>query len=299
MLHSDAASENSVSAPLQALAVLREVADHQWRFQQEWHTMLCVANGYDLERIIEFAVPKPLLDVHLARYRFALPHVGGKRILDMACGTGYGTQLLLVKGGAAEALGADIDPDAIRYAQMSYQQDALRYQQADACHLWTDEVFDVVVSFETIEHIPFPDRFLEAVVGMSRPQGKLIISTPLRLGGSLKDRPAYPYHTREWNLTEFTDLLRQFYDTVELYGQQWRPNLSSSFVRIPYRLRYWRARLQGHSALSIHQLASEVRPLDAAPLGLMQKSPLCVVALCSGPHAAADPARVQELAYGI
>ena len=94
---------------------------------------------------------------HIERYRFAKEFVRGKRVLDIACGEGYGSAAL-VKAGAASVIGVDISPEICQHARDKYGLDA-RMGDAQAIPL-QDRSIDLVVSFETIEHVDSPDMFI-------------------------------------------------------------------------------------------------------------------------------------------
>lgn len=98
------------------------------------------------------------LKLHLERYEFAARNVRPGTVLDIACGVGYGTHIL---GGAPKvtfALGVDIDDAAIQYAQSHYSNNATTFRCADAMKFEPGELFDSIVSLETIEHVPDPPR---------------------------------------------------------------------------------------------------------------------------------------------
>ena len=92
------------------------------------------------------------LRLHVERYEFALRHVKGL-VGDIACGSGFGSKILAQKG--EQVLGVDLDQDVINYATRSYNDSNIHYICADAMQL-THEPFDVIVSFETVEHVPRP-----------------------------------------------------------------------------------------------------------------------------------------------
>src|SRR5581483_3154364 len=100
------------------------------------------------ERLVPEEAVEASLQEHVARYRFARERVRG-RILDVACGTGYGTAML-------GAVGVDLSLDALRYAR----RHPAAYVAADAARLPFGRVFDAVVSFETIEHVADAGRFV-------------------------------------------------------------------------------------------------------------------------------------------
>src|SRR5512140_3162495 len=94
---------------------------------------------------------------HVARYLFAAAHAQGRRVLDAATGSGYGAHLLRVQG-AAQVVGVDIDAAEIEQARQRFATEGVEYLADDCQQL--DKVqgtFDVICSFETIEHVPQPD----------------------------------------------------------------------------------------------------------------------------------------------
>jgi len=162
--------------------------------------------GFDDERLVPEEAVEASLQEHLARYRFAREQARG-RILDVACGTGYGTSML-------GAVGVDLSMEALRYARRY----PARYVAADAARLPFGRVFDTVVSFETIEHVPDPERFVAECARVLKPGGRLIVSTPNReLWSPRSKRPVQKHHIREFNRKEFLAVLKPF--QVELQGQ--------------------------------------------------------------------------------
>ena len=105
------------------------------------------------------------LDLHLARYEFAAQHVRPGRLLDIACGVGYGTALLVERrSDVTEALGVDRSPDAIAYARARYGNARTSFLVADAMGYEDHQRFDTIVTLETIEHLPDPKGFLRRLV---------------------------------------------------------------------------------------------------------------------------------------
>ncbi len=119
-----------------------------------------------------------MMDIHLARYRTAESYVAQKRVLDIASGTGYGSRMLM-DAGALSVTGVDLSQEAVTYAQENYQCDGLTFQTGNAEEFTTTEPFDVVTSFETIEHLPNPRVFLRRIRECLAPGGTLLISAPI------------------------------------------------------------------------------------------------------------------------
>src|SRR4030066_783433 len=104
------------------------------------------------ERIIPGFVPMDSFLEHISRYIFALAYVENKNVLDIACGTGYGSYFL-AKNGAKFVAGGDISEIAINYAKNKYKLDTLEFEVENVMKMsYPSEHFDVIVSFETIEH---------------------------------------------------------------------------------------------------------------------------------------------------
>lgn len=153
---------------------------------------------------------------HVYRYAFACRFVKGKRVLDIACGEGYGAAALQ-KAGATSVIGVDIAGEVCRYARAKYGVDA-RPGSAEEIPL-TDNSIDIVVSFETIEHIPNPLRFLDECRRVLVPGGRLVISTPNKgVYTGPADGPN-PFHCSEMTEEEFASMLRTRFRRTKTYSQ--------------------------------------------------------------------------------
>ena len=159
-----------------------------------------------------------LISHHTARYKFAKEYVRGKAIVDIACGTGYGSALLL-EGAPRKIIGIDISAEAINYAKKNYKNPEVIFLQGSIEVLGMLEPIDVIISFETIEHVLEYNFFLRKVAEKTGSIGKFIISTPIRQGGVFTDKPANPYHVQEWDEVEFLDLLSRYFESMEVFYQ--------------------------------------------------------------------------------
>ena len=177
--------------------------------------------------IIEEEQDQFLKQQHLARYQFAADHVQGKVVLDVACGTGYGSALLKDRG-AKRVVAVDVSPEAIEFATRHYRTAGLEFMVGDAHELAKCPTADLAVSFETIEHLSEPERFLASVRSRLERGGTFIVSTPIRQSGELRDEPRNPYHVTEWSVREFVDLLTAYFPKIDMgfqfnFRKMWYP----------------------------------------------------------------------------
>lgn len=167
---------------------------------------------------------------HLHRYLLARTIAAGLDVLDVASGEGYGSHLL--SGVARSVLGVDLSEDAVLHARETYQAANLRYLQGDCSNLPVETAsIDLVVSFETIEHHDRHDAMLHEVRRVLRPGGVLLISSPNRPEYDKTLSEPNPYHVKELDFAEFSDLLKAHFSNAAFYAQR---VLSGSAV-VPYR----------------------------------------------------------------
>jgi len=168
------------------------------------------------ERIVPGKTPEALFREHEERYAFAGQYVFGKDVLDVACGSGVGTSLLR-EAGARCVWGLDIDPKAIAFAKARYGD--CEFAQSDATSLClANSSVDVVVSFETLEHLKDPRKFLLECRRVLRPEGTLVCSTPnLEIS---RWGLGNPFHVREFSPREFKGLVESIFSSAELFGQR-------------------------------------------------------------------------------
>jgi SAM-dependent methyltransferase len=164
---------------------------------------------------------------HRARYRFAMRLVHGQRVLDVASGAGFGLQMLRQAG--ALPVGLDYDLVALREVHTLeptaplVNGDATRMPLADA---WAD----VVVSFETLEHVPDAAAMVREIRRILKPGGSLVLSTPNRSFGPPERHTGNPFHVQEFTAAELRSLLGSEFSAVELFGQR----LSRDYRYVPF-----------------------------------------------------------------
>jgi 2-polyprenyl-3-methyl-5-hydroxy-6-metoxy-1,4-benzoquinol methylase len=142
---------------------------------------------------------------HMDRYNFVKEFVKEKRVLDVAGGSGYGSFLLASVNDVKEVYSVELDENAVRYANYRYPHPKLKRLIANAESFTNPEYYDVIVSFETIEHLNEPEKFIESVIKSLSKDGIFIVSTPIvkQTSKSVNN----PYHSIEWSLNDFKSFL--------------------------------------------------------------------------------------------
>lgn len=157
---------------------------------------------------------------HWHRYAACASIVENKKVLDIACGEGYGTALLART--ASHVVGVDIEEAAVSHARKQYADQAnASYAVGDACSIpFADGSFDVVVSFETLEHLEDQDGMLAEITRVLTPQGLLVISSPDKHNYSDARNYHNPFHVKELYFSDLDRLLRAHFKSVDYYGQR-------------------------------------------------------------------------------
>jgi len=169
--------------------------------------------------------------IHLARYLNAKPYIRGKRVLDAACGEGYGSRLMR-EWGAASVVGVDISETAISKADKLFGSDQVKYLVHDVDTLpFPDNSFDVVVSLETIEHLNNPSQFLKELRRVLKKNGTAIISCP-NDNYYAQNIPDFTniYHKRRYSWPEYRELVEaEFGETTKWF----MGNSLSGYINLP------------------------------------------------------------------
>jgi SAM-dependent methyltransferase len=153
---------------------------------------------------------------HLVVYEWIAERVRGQRVIDMACGEGYGTSVLA--SVAASATGVEANPEAYEHARLRYGGANIRFAR-DLVESFAEHA-DAVVFLQTIEHLRAPGEVLEHFRSLVGPSGRVYVSTPnvLTLAPKGAERSGNPWHVHEYRREEFEALCRTHFAHVDLYG---------------------------------------------------------------------------------
>jgi SAM-dependent methyltransferase len=155
---------------------------------------------------------------HLVVYEWIGARVLGMRVLDMACGEGYGSEVL--SRSAAAVLGVDGNPEAHEHARLRYVRENLRFEWGAVENHGQPGSFEAVVFLQTIEHVQDPVAVLRHFRSLLAPGGTVYVSTPnlLTLAPPGAAKSSNPWHLREYRADEFRDLCTTVFGQVELLG---------------------------------------------------------------------------------
>jgi SAM-dependent methyltransferase len=153
---------------------------------------------------------------HLAVYEWIAARVLGLRVIDMACGEGYGSDVLA--GSAASVVGVDANPEAHEHARLRYRRANLRFAR-ELVETFSEEA-DAVVFLQTIEHLTDPGAALARFGSLVGERGTVFVSTPnvLTLAPKGASRSDNPWHVHEYRAEEFAELCRAHFAVVEMFG---------------------------------------------------------------------------------
>lgn len=182
-------------------------------------------NKWTGERLETFITNDAMLE-HLHRYIISHELVKGLSVLDIACGEGYGTNLLAKS--AKEITGIDIDENTIIHAQKTYTSKNLIFKKGSITNIPEPEnKFDVIVCFETLEHIDEHEKALTELKRVLKQEGIIIISTPDKKYYSGIPNYHNPFHKKELYEHEFKSLITSFFKYSRYYSQR---SLAASLI---------------------------------------------------------------------
>lgn len=249
---------------------------------------------------------------HVSRYTYAIPFAIGKHVLDAGTGAGFGANLLATLG-ADSVVAVDLCADTVRRAEQRYRVPNLRFVVDDCQRL--DEArgpFDLICSFENIEHLVDPSAFLRQATSRLARDGVLLCSAPDLAGGYPRwsnGRPENPFHHNEWYHHEFARLLRRYFRSVRVLSQvqllghtgeasprQCLRTMLRHAVLMPKLLLRWRAACR-HEAQPkwpvLHPLSARTVqnfPVVSSRFRYLRPAmPLCHYAICRDPRDDAPP----------
>jgi SAM-dependent methyltransferase len=188
---------------------------------------------------------KRLHDDHLERYKFAAARVQGAKVLDIACGSGYGGNHM-IQAGALSVDGVDIMEDIVAHAAKAYPDPRIRFHVGDIRTFRGDAPYDVITCYETIEHLTGYREAIDNLFSLLKPGGTLLISSPNRIittpeARSIADRPSNPFHTQEFLVEELRALLEERGFKIgkgSIYGQRFQIRFRNKWLRKLYRMAF-------------------------------------------------------------
>lgn len=156
---------------------------------------------------------------HLNRYQWVSDFVIDKKVLDLACGSGFGSIHLANEGRAIQVIAGDNSKNVIGYCKAKHnEQPNLIFVEMDAQNFSLNERMEVIVSFETIEHLKNPRLLLQNCSECLDENGSFFVSTPVsRL--PIDTKPDNPHHLIEWNITEFYKMVQLFFRIENVFIQ--------------------------------------------------------------------------------
>jgi 2-polyprenyl-3-methyl-5-hydroxy-6-metoxy-1,4-benzoquinol methylase len=183
---------------------------------------------------------------HLHRYQEAakLFPKNNLKILDLACGTGFGSNFIAQLGN--KVIGGDLSESIINDCRLKYKTSNLSFECIDGTNIsYENETFDVVISFETIEHTIHYQKMLNEFKRVVKKQGLIILSTPNFLINSPKGKIINPYHTQEWIFEDLKALLCNMFSSTSIFGQSYSryknaDNLNRKLGKLTESLLYMR-----------------------------------------------------------
>jgi 2-polyprenyl-3-methyl-5-hydroxy-6-metoxy-1,4-benzoquinol methylase len=202
---------------------------------------------------------------HWARYAFALRLAQGKRVLDAACGEGYGSAMLAT--AAASVLGVDIAADAIAHATARYGAHInLRFASGDCTALELPAAsFDLIASFETLEHVAAQRELIAGFARTLTREGILVVSSPDKRTYSDIAGFRNEFHVRELYRAELMALLEPHFSHIRLYGQ-----------KLLFQSAIWNLERTARSVATASIADNELRPRAG-----LNYAPLYFIAVCS------------------
>ena len=184
------------------------------------------------EQFIPGSGKKRLLDEHLERYKFASRFSDGKIVLDIACGTGYGSHIL--SSNCKEVYGVDISEESINYANNRFHNYNLKFIRSSATEdIFPENLIGIICSFGTIQHLDGLGRkkCLQNLNKWLKNDGTILLSTPnKKITSPFSSKPLNKYHVKEFNKEDIKKELNVFFDINSFMGQRLIPSFFSFYI---------------------------------------------------------------------
>ena len=179
--------------------------------------------------------------IHLATYKYCIPFVRGKRVLDYGCGTGYGTSLM--SEHCTQITGIDISLEAVSYAESHFSAPNLSYLQIKPAEIaplpFPDSSFDVVLSFQVIEHVQDISAYLREIDRVLTEDGRVVIATPDRSARLFSfQKPWNVWHLREYSQKQLEDTLSEYFSDVHVLQTGGKPEVLQTELNRIGRLKW-------------------------------------------------------------
>jgi SAM-dependent methyltransferase len=230
------------------------------------------------ERVIEDAYHRSLgayviYVMHAASYAFAEPYCIGRRVLDLGCGSGYGSAR--IASIAASVVGVDVAADAVQFAQTRYTSPNLEFRvvEPDAPLPFEDCCFDVVLSFQVIEHVTDDVGYLKQARRILRPGGVMIVITPDRRHRLLPgQKPWNRWHLREYSRARLASLVGSVLKVEaalvmgappEIAGVELRRYRLTKWLTLPFTLPFLPDGFRRYCLDRIHAIKGAGKPVAA------------------------------------
>ncbi|HDQ00099.1 MAG TPA: class I SAM-dependent methyltransferase [bacterium] len=169
---------------------------------------------------------------HQFAYRYVQQFVENKTVVDIGCGSGYGSHILAQR--AKLVCGIDHDPEIVAYCRQRYHNSNLSFLQMDATRLNPDQQFDIVVNFQMIEHVEDMESFIDVLRQAAKPEGMIYISTP-RIPEHKVNKGNNPFHAHDLTYGQFFDLIDRKFTEFEIVGVAYaaQNRLRAIITRLP------------------------------------------------------------------
>jgi SAM-dependent methyltransferase len=196
----------------------KNVDDELFALSYELKAISSIVNKNMLERWVPgFSKPHTEKE-HNSRYKWVAQFTKDTNVMDIACGSGGGSYIIASQGGAAAVKACDVDDQAVKYASIRYGHPHINFVQQNGEEMTLSDQFDIIISFETIEHMHHPEKFVQCVKKRMHSKSIFYVSTPVAQLPH-KKIPDNIYHVHEWGFSEFHTFLSPHFHIDEIYLQ--------------------------------------------------------------------------------